>query len=111
VSERQNAPGTPASAASYCASSSGNSNRGARPVPTMTPRPAIAVPLTTPLPTVAVALAVPRTAPRSGPRHAHWYCPHQQATLARGVQESLNPTRDLATGVRLLLEHNGCYDA
>jgi hypothetical protein len=83
----------------------------ARPVPTMTPRPAIAVPLTTPLPTVAVALAVPRTAPRSGPRHAHWYCPHQQATLARGVQKSLNPTRDLATGVRLLLEHNGCYDA
>src|SRR6478736_2031629 len=43
------------------------------PVPTTTPRAAIPVPLT-----------VPRPAPRTGPRHAHWYCPHQQATFATG---------------------------
>src|SRR3974377_1994710 len=65
----------------------------ARPVPTTTPRPAIAVPFTTPLPTVAVALAVPRTAPRTGPRHAHWYCPHQQATLATGDESVVRGSR------------------
>jgi len=54
------------------------------PVPTTTPR---AVPLATvvvDLATAPVPTTVPRTAPRTGPRHAHWYCPHQQATLATG---------------------------
>src|SRR4029077_16714300 len=65
----------------------------ARPVPTTTPRPAIAAPFTTPLPTVAVALAVPRTAPRTGPRHAHWYCPHQQAMLATSDEFLVSASR------------------
>ena len=64
----------------------------ARPVPTTTPRAAIPVPLT-----------VPRTALRTGPRHAHWYCPHQQATLATGdeffVKDGRLPTPVVAVAV------------